>query len=53
MNDIDNSNSEKGLPVGSKSPIEDLIDINDNILNFKKILKKPGGILIDFFRGAF
>ncbi|MFO7796719.1 MAG: hypothetical protein ACQERB_03955 [Promethearchaeati archaeon] len=53
MSVIDNNNSERGIPVGSKSPIEALIDINNRTLEFKEVLKTTEGILIDFFRGAF
>ena len=43
----------KGLPLGSKIPIKEVIDIENNTLNFNEILKSQNGILIDFFRGAW
>lgn len=53
MNDIDQKNTDKGLEEGSKVPIEKMIDIDDNVLDFKEILTQSRGILLDFFRGAF
>jgi hypothetical protein len=53
MSDIEHKDSDKGLKVGSQIPIDQLVDINENILDFTKVLKDSGGILLDFFRGAF
>ena len=41
----------KGLPVGSKAPSFDTIDIYENNVSLDKLLELYDGVLIDFFRG--
>ncbi|MFX1554191.1 MAG: hypothetical protein ACFFBV_09730 [Promethearchaeota archaeon] len=41
----------KGLQLNIKAPMILTVDIYDNPINFKDLLKVYDGILIDFFRG--
>ncbi len=47
------SNPKKGLSVGTKVPLIDTKDINDNETNLLTMCKTYNGVLIDFFRGAW
>jgi peroxiredoxin len=54
MTDENISNPKIGLLVGTKAPLFETKDINDNEINLSNLLKGDyRGILIDFFRGAW
>jgi len=40
-----------GLPVGTKAPLFDTVDLSGNEMNLTKLLEIYRGVLIDFFRG--
>jgi hypothetical protein len=41
----------KGLPIGSKAPTFNTVDIYENVINLDELLKNYDGVMIDFFRG--
>ena len=53
MTKLHNSTPNRGLPIGSKAPTVDAIDIDENEVNLAKLLENHRGVLIDFFRGGW
>ena len=41
----------KGLPIHSKAPLINTVDIYDKSINLNDLLKNFNGVLLDFFRG--
>jgi len=41
----------KGISANIEAPQIDTVDIYDNQINLRDLLKKFDGVLIDFFRG--
>ncbi|MFX1443571.1 MAG: hypothetical protein ACFFHV_09175 [Promethearchaeota archaeon] len=53
MTDLHITIPNKGLPIGSKAPLIETTDIDDNEVNLAIMLKNHRGVLIDFFRGGW
>ncbi len=41
----------KGLNIHTKAPILNTVDIYNNPINLRILLKQYNGVLLDFFRG--
>ena len=44
---------EFGLSLGENAPLFDTVDVFENQIKLKELLKRNRGILIDFSRGAW
>ncbi len=53
MSDGETSKPEERLPLGTKVPNIDTVDVFDNKINLAEDLKNHPGIIIDFHRGAW
>ena len=47
------SNNEKGLPVGTKAPLINTIDVFEKKISFTELYKEHRGVFLDFSRGAW
>jgi hypothetical protein len=47
------SNSGDRLPIGTKVPIIDTVDVFNNKINLTELLQTNRGLIIDFHRGAW
>lgn len=53
MSDGETSNPEERLPLGTKVPNIDTVDVFNNKINLAEELKNHSGVIIDFHRGAW
>ncbi|KKK43693.1 hypothetical protein LCGC14_0500600 [marine sediment metagenome] len=53
MSDGETSKPEERLPLGTKVPNIDTVDVFNNKINLAEDLKNYPGIIIDFHRGAW
>jgi len=42
-----------GLPVGTKAPLFEAVDVEKQPVNLQDLLTENKGVLLDFFRGAW